>query len=101
MTKHISSADSAAWQSALEEYYAAREAWGCHVPRKNPSESDTIHERYMLAEDSLLATAAPDLDAVIRKLEIIWEDELDVVTPDSYSMMAVIGDMRRLLAERP
>ena len=47
------------------------------------------------AADELLSLAAPSLEAVARKLQILWEDELyDPLY--SFACNAIIGDLRQL-----
>ena len=79
MTKGYLKTDPIAWEQAVTEFEAARAA--CDAA--NPSKADATYDRYQETEEALLAIPAPDLEAVIEKLLIIWENELAIETPDS------------------
>ncbi len=96
MTDPLLSVDSVIWELAVEEFEIARAACDENRGADDQSRFDAIFDRYQEAEEALLALAAPDFEAVIEKLQIIWADELALETPDSIPMMMVVGDLRRL-----
>lgn len=98
MIKGFLRVDPRAWEQAVVEFESARAACDLRKSGDDPSASDVIFDRFQAAEEALLCQPAPDIDAVIEKLLIVWEHELAIVTPDSIPMMAVVGDLRRLAA---
>ena len=90
--------DPIAWEQAVVEFESARAACNERKRTDDPAASAVIFDRFQAAEEALLGQPAPDFEAVIEKLLIIWEDELAIVTPDSIPLMAVVGDLRRLAA---
>lgn len=96
MTDGFDTADPAAWKHALEQYAAAKAAWSNRGDRSLTSNPDPFFDRYLLSEYRLLTEPAPDFDAVIQKLYILWADEIEIVTPDSYPLLSIIEDVRRL-----
>ena len=80
------------------EFESARAACDLCTSTDDPLAADSIFDRFQAAEEALLCQPAPDIEAVIEKLLIIWEHELAIETPDSIPLMTVVGDLRRLAA---
>ena len=98
MNEGFLSSDPIAWEQAVVEFESARAACDQCKNTDHPSASDVLFDRFQAAEEALLCQPAPDFEAVIKKLLIIWEDELAIETPDSIPLMTVVGDLRRLAA---
>ena len=57
-----------------------------------------LEERLIASEEYLLDLQAPDLAGVIRKLELIWEEQLHGQDQVSGQKAQVLDDLRRLAA---
>tara|TARA_R110002167_G_scaffold350515_1_gene562743 strand:- start:1184 stop:1468 length:285 start_codon:yes stop_codon:yes gene_type:complete len=57
-----------------------------------------LEERLIASEEYLLDLQAPDLAGVIRKLELIWEEQLHGQDQVSGQKVQVLDDLRRLAA---
>ena len=82
----------AVWKPA----YKASQAGGPEIPEHIDAELDPLMDTRFDAEDALIVTPAPDLSAVIWKMEYAnkrWEDFCG--WPDDW-WNAVITDLRRL-----
>jgi len=55
-----------------------------------------LEERLIASEEYLLDLQAPDLAGVIRKLELIWEEQLHGQDQVSGQKVQVLDDLRRL-----
>jgi hypothetical protein len=101
MTDGYVKADPAAWATALTELQAARTAFNTlteqHAAIK--AKADEAGDRLVQAEEALLDLHAPDLPAVIEKLEIIFEPAMWNECLESERKVTVIGDLRRILRE--
>ena len=90
-------ADPAAWKKDLADYRALllenEQSVGLSV-----QEEWALDERIRLAEEKLLAQPAPNAEAVVQKLTIIWDDELWSEVDNGPGKQTVIGDIRRLEA---
>lgn len=84
-------------RDAARGYRARLDGWAKARERLDLSrihaESDEHLERISEAEDRLFETPAPDLTAVMVKLEALWADERDSI-PDYNAL--VLADVRRL-----
>ena len=98
MTEGFVTPDPIAWEHAVAEVKAANAANAQELSLPGSLTAGFTLSRVFEAEDALMAMHAPDIQGVIEKLLVIWADELEVVTPDSYPLMGVIGDLRRLAA---
>lgn len=86
--------DGAVWWPA---FYAA-EKGGARTPDDIDAEGERLTDVRCAAEDTLIATPAPDLPAAIWKIEYArkrWEDCVD--WPETW-WAAVLGDLRRFAA---
>ncbi|MCJ2180820.1 hypothetical protein [Novosphingobium album (ex Hu et al. 2023)] len=55
-------------------------------------------ERLVAAEELLLTMKAPNIDAVIRKLQMLWEYRLEGMHLDAVSRRQILDDLRHLAA---
>ncbi|WP_420381834.1 hypothetical protein [Novosphingobium sp.] len=96
MTNHVLKADTAAWKLALSKLRAAKaECAAMKIPRDRDIQNDKW-ETYFVAESALLTLPAPDLNAVIEKLMLLWNEDLASGAPESLQRCRVIGDIRRI-----
>lgn len=96
MTDTTPNPDGPEFETALIEHTLARAACASYKGSHDTPEADAIWARYGAAEEAVMALPAPDLEAVIEKVKIAFEDELSIETPDSIPIMRIIGDLRRL-----
>lgn len=82
MTTYTVTADNAAWASAIQNLKAARE-----------STAGNAIEQAGLA---LLDLHSPDVEGVIEKLMVIWEERVWNDAEDGERLRRIIGDLRRL-----
>jgi hypothetical protein len=91
-------ADRAAWKRKLATYEDVRLEEEESIALSDREAWD-LHERLGSAEERLHAQPAPDTEAVIAKLRIIWdEDELLSDIDYGNGKRTVIEDLRRLKA---
>ena len=88
-------ADPAAWASALAEYRTALGPYAASSDLTDPT-CDDAFDTLEAAKEAVLDQHAPDLFAVIHKLEILWEGQLWEGTPECTHRLMVLGDLRRL-----
>lgn len=62
------------------------------------SNNPALDERLVAVEEHLLGLAAPDLEGVILKLNLLWDEQLHGQDQDSERKLAVLADLRRLAA---
>jgi hypothetical protein len=96
MNEELTTADPVAWRAALLNFKAAQ------VDFRSLKDADDVPAaaatclRYSDAERALLALAAPDINAVIEKLFVLFDSELWEETEDACHKQRVIGDLRRI-----
>lgn len=66
------------------------------IDKNGASPSSKTETSICELEDQLLNTSATDLDGVILKLEILFEQYLHEHNEEAYQHLGVIGDLRRL-----
>lgn len=64
----------------------------------NINQSPALDERLAAVEEHLLGLAAPDLEGVTLKLQILWDGQLHGHDRGSEQKLAVLADLRRLTA---
>ena len=96
MTKRFTKADPVAWKQALLEFQAAKESLEILTPPFEDPILSAALDRYYDEEEMLLTLPAPDLGAVIDKLMIMWEEEIEYNLTDSARKRVVIDDLRRI-----
>ena len=96
MTKRITKADPVAWKEALLEFQTAKECLESLAPAIDDPILRTALDEYYDAEEALLTLPAPDLGAVIDKLLVMWEEEIEYNLIDSARKRVVVDDLRRI-----
>ena len=88
--------DKTAWKEAMAKLRAAKTACNrLKLPRDRDIQ-DEKWEKYYKAESTLLAMPAPDIDAIIAKLMLIFKEDLASGAPEALAKCRVIGDLRRI-----
>jgi len=96
MTDHITKADPVAWKQACAKLRAAKAVCDrLKIPRDRDIQYEKW-ERYYEAESALLTMPAPDIEAVITKLMLIFAEDLAADAPEALHKCKVIGDLRRI-----
>ena len=90
-------ADPAAWKKDLEDYRALLAENEASIELTD-AEAWAMDERIGFAEAKLLAQPAPNAEAVVEKLTIIFDDELWSEIDNGEGKRTVIGDIFRLAA---
>ena len=96
MTTRITKADLVAWKQAFSEFQAAKESLEILEPPCEDHIMRAALDQYCDAEETLLTMPAPDLGAVIDKLEIMWEEEIEYNLIDSARKRVIIDDLCRI-----
>ena len=96
MADRHNTSDAAAFASALANLRALQTAdlplsRGSQFP-DSPDATDLLAD----AEGAMLELPAPDLSAVIQKLLMIWQFQLEGDDPETQHRQLVIGDLQRL-----
>jgi len=99
MTKHFLKADPVAWKQACKNLRDAKAACARIKFPRDRDLQDEKWENYYSAESALLAMPAPDIEAVIGKLFLIFKEDLASGAPEALHKCQVIGDLRRLKRE--
>ena len=96
MTDHITKADPVAWKQACAKLRATKAVCDrLKIPRDRDIQ-DEKWEQYFIAESALLTMPAPDIEAVIAKLMLIFAEDLAADAPEALHKCKVIGDLRRI-----
>ncbi len=96
MNEGLTTADPAAWKAALLEFKAAQLEFRSLKDNDDAAAVTATIIRHSDAERALLALAAPDINAVIEKLFVLFDSELWEETEDACHKQKVIGDLRRV-----
>src|SRR5687768_6477914 len=97
MTKQTPTTNTGRWESAMQNFVAAKEAAESITHLADCDAIDRIYDLLDEVEQSVLSTTAPHLGAVAEKLEILWSEELfDEADPVASYKRKVIGDIRRI-----
>lgn len=92
MAKSPSNASTAAWKAAIENY---REL-NLSLNQAPAAKADAIELAIAKQEELLLGLEAPSLAAVLQKLEILFETDLDKPDRDGAEKRLIIDDLCRL-----
>ena len=96
MIKGLIKADPIAWKQAFLEFQTAKESLDILAPTCEDHITRAALDHYYDAEEALLTQPAPDLGAVIDKLMVMWEEEIEYNLIDSARKRVVIDDLLRL-----
>jgi hypothetical protein len=89
-------ADVAAWEQAIKKLRAAKAACSRLKHPRDRDIQDAQWEDYYRLESALLEMPAPDINAVIAKLMLIFAEDLASGAPEALHKSRVIGDLRRI-----
>ena len=96
MTEGMIIADPIAWEHALARFKTAKAECESSGPPSDRNTRNPSLDRYCRAEAQLLALPAPDVEAVIAKLMILWDHIIYMNSEDPAPELKVIGDLRRV-----
>jgi len=92
MAKKPIDAATRAWKAATEKYRALN----LSLNQAPAGKADAIERAIAEQEDLLLGLEAPSIAAVLQKLEILFEADLDKPDRDGAEKRLVIDDLARL-----
>lgn len=96
MTGQTTNTNTGRWESAMENFVAAKEAADAIAHLADCDATNRIHDLLDDVTQSVYSTAAPNLGALAEKLEVYWGEEL--FAEDDYVAsykQRIIGDIRR------
>ena len=96
MNEDLTTADPAAWKAALLNFKAAQIDFRALKDDDAAASATATIMWHSDAERALLALAAPDINAVIEKLFVLFDSELWEETEDAGHKQKIIGDLRRI-----
>lgn len=85
----------AAWDKMYRAYLILNQ----RLSECEPHERDTLERSVAAHQDALLNMNAPSFLAVMQKLEVLWEGQLDAPDQASEEKRLIIGDLSDLAAE--
>jgi hypothetical protein len=96
MTSQTIKTDPVAWEQAMHELRVAEVAKNELGDDPDLDEYEVLADRYDRAKDKVLEQHAPDIEAVIAKLQLLFAEEIgsDFEIYDVHKL--VIGDLYRL-----
>ena len=97
MTDQTRKADPVAWEQAFLKYTDAESLVA--DPTLPPELFNKAVRSALRARDKMLATRAPNLDAVLKKLNAVWEDDLNGDTALSMGKCSIIGNLRGIMLQ--
>ena len=96
MTEGIITADAAKWEHAFVRLQSAKAECNKIEMPKDQSIQGAVWACYHEAEDALLDLPAPNIEAVIAKLWILWAYDIPLGTSGGHQKRTLIGDLRRM-----
>ncbi|GAA0861840.1 hypothetical protein GCM10009115_06080 [Sphingopyxis soli] len=94
MATEALNASAAAWKAAIEKYRELSLSLSLNQAPAN--KADAIEIEIVKQEELLLGLEAPSLAAVLQKLEIIFETDLEKPDRDGAEKRLIIDDLCRL-----
>lgn len=98
MTDDYLIANPVQWKRDLDEYKALLLEFDQTVGALSEEGFIDLQNRLGEAEERVLCQPAPDADALIEKLTIIWDDEIWSEIDNGPGKRTVLGDLRRFQA---
>ena len=96
MTEGMITADPIAWKHALARFKTAKAECESSGPPSDRNSRNPSLDRYCQAEAQLLHLPAPDIEAVIAKLMVLWDHIIARKCEPPAPELKVIGDLRRV-----
>ncbi|MBC9033015.1 hypothetical protein IAG41_11470 [Sphingomonas sp. JC676] len=90
------SAPDGAWNTQYENYLSLTQK----LDQAKAHECDALERAIAAAQDDLLDTPSPSFTAIARKLEILFEGEVDGLDPDSEAKRLILEDLTNLIQEQ-
>ena len=83
-----------AWNTAFERFKTAHAEYEDPDVARDCESRGGSFDRCRNAEAQLLSLSAPNVEAIIEKLMILWPDVKHAVTQEGHQQRMVIGDLR-------
>ncbi len=87
-------------QSAWNKTYTVYLTLARKLERAQPHERDALERAVAAQEEQLLELPAPHFTAVIRKLELLWECQLEGTDDETAARLLVLEDLGDLILEQ-
>lgn len=88
-----STACARSWASTFDQLTALNH----RLDQAPPHERDDIERQIVALQDDLLDTPAPTLTAVQKKLELLWQSEMDGLDQASEERRLILEDLESLI----
>ena len=95
MTDPVHTARAGAWNAQYTEYLSLMQ----QLEQASPCHRDALERAVAGQQDKLLDMNAPTVLAVLHKLEMHWEGQLDGLDQESEEKRLIIEDLSDLCAE--
>lgn len=96
MADKAHTARARAWNTAFEKYLSLNQ----RLIEARAHERDALKRAVAAQEDQLLELPAPHFTAVIRKLELLWECQLEGLDSEAEAKRMVLEDLGDLILEQ-
>jgi len=96
MTTKSHTARARAWKTAFEKYLSLNQ----RLIEAQAHERDALERAVAAQQDALLDLPAPSLRAIVHKLEIIFEGDLEKPDQDGEEKRLVLEDLGDLILEQ-
>ena len=96
MAGNAFTARARAWKTAFEKYQNLNQ----RLVEAQAHESDTLERAVAAQEEQLLELPAPHFTAVVRKLELLWECQLEGPDNETAARLLVLEDLGDLILEQ-
>lgn len=84
-----------AWNTAYSEYLNLNQK----LAQAQPHERDALERAVAAYEDELLDMSAPSFAAILQKLNILWETDLEKPDQDGEAKRLIVEDITDLIAD--
>lgn len=86
-----------AWNTAFEKIQNLNQRL---IEERNPHQREALERAAAAQEEQLLELPAPHFTAVIRKLELLWECQLEGLDSEAEAKRLVLEDLGDLILEQ-
>ncbi|WP_166038990.1 hypothetical protein [Sphingosinicella sp. YJ22] len=86
-------------RAAWDKMYGAYLDLNQRLEQAQPHERDALERAVAAQQDALLNLNAPSFLAVMHKLEVLWEGQLDGLDQESEEKRLIVEDLSDLIAE--
>lgn len=97
MADKAHTARARAWNTAFEKYQNLNQRL---IEERNPHQRDALERAVAAQEEQLLELPSPHFAAVIRKLELLWDYQLEGLDGETAARQLVLEDLNDLILEQ-